>query len=80
MSKATMLDSSESFWSGTTKQLRISSVGFAVAAIGAGLGFAVSTGQPTPLLLFAYGVTACGVAIGGIGVVWGMMLFFRGKL
>lgn len=72
-----MLDSFEGFWRGTTKPLRIASVGFAVAAVGAVLGFAVSTGQPTLLFLFAFGVTACGVVIGGIGVVWGMVLFFQ---
>jgi uncharacterized membrane protein len=74
-----VLDSSEGFWRGTTKQLRIASVGFAVAAGGAALGFAVSTGQPTPLFLFAYGITACGIAIGFFGIAWGMALFFRGK-
>jgi hypothetical protein len=74
-----MLDSSEGFWRGTTKPLRIAFVGFVVAAVGAGLGFAVSNGQPTPLFVFAYVVTACGIAIGSIGVVWGMTQIFRGK-
>lgn len=74
-----MLDSSEGFWRGTTKPLRIASVGFFVAVVGAGLGFAVSDGEPTTLFLIAYGVTACGIAIGGIGVLWGMTNVFRGK-
>jgi hypothetical protein len=78
-SEAAMLDSSEGFWRGTTKPLRITSVGFVVAVVGAGLGLAVNNGQPTTLFLFAYGVTACGIAIGGIGVVWGMANVFRGK-
>lgn len=74
-----MLDSSEGFWRGTTKPLRIACVGGVVAAVGAGLGFAVSADQPTPLFLFAFGITVCGIAIGGIGVAWGMLSVFRGK-
>jgi hypothetical protein len=74
-----MLDSSEGFWRGTTKPLRIASVGFAVAAIGAGLGFAFITDEPTPLFLFAYGVTVCGIVIGGFGVALGIVSVFRGK-
>jgi hypothetical protein len=72
-----VLDSSKGFWRGTTKQLRIACLGFAVAAVGAALGFAVSTGEPTPVFLFAYGVVAVGIGIGFFGVMWGIVLFFR---
>jgi hypothetical protein len=72
-----VLDSSEGFWRGTTKQLRVAFLGFAIAAAGAALGFAVSTGAPTPQFFFAYAVTACGIAVGFFGIAWGFVHTLR---
>lgn len=65
------------FWQGSTWPLRIGFLGFVVAAIGALLGFAIDYGPDNIMAYIAFSTVFCGISIGFVGIIAGMVLFFR---
>jgi len=67
----------ERFFGNSPRPLRLFSVGFAVAAIGVGLGFSIDYRPGNPLAYAAFCIGVLGWIIGVIAVAWGWYSFFR---
>jgi hypothetical protein len=67
----------ERFFGSAPKPLRLFSIGFAVAAIGVGLGFSIDYRPGNPLAYAAFCIGVLGWTIGAIAVAWGWSTFFR---
>jgi hypothetical protein len=65
------------FFAGSPKPLRLASLGFGVAALGAASGFSIDYKPRNPLAYMAVGIVLLGIAIVFIAIGWGRYDFFR---
>jgi hypothetical protein len=65
------------FFRGSSKPLRLFSLGFTVALIGVALAFSIDYKPGNPLAYVAFATVVLGWTIGFIAVAWGWYAFFK---